>query len=89
MYFKGPGNLSGLFVGTPQGEDQERGFFLFCFCFVFVSSESCLPIPFSKIVCQLKKMLGGLPGLVRVGANCHVCLYREVRRPSTKEEVIK
>lgn len=34
-------------------------------------------------------MLGGLPGLMRVGANCHVCLHRKVRRPSAKEEVVK
>lgn len=31
-------------------------------------------------------MLGDFPRLVRVGANCHVCLHRKVRRPSNEEE---
>lgn len=36
-----------------------------------------------------KKMLRVLPGLVGVGANRQVCLPTKVRKPSTKEEVVK
>lgn len=34
-------------------------------------------------------MLRVLPGLVGVGANRQVCLHVKVRKPSTKEEVVK